>query len=269
MNRPQLVVRRSGSIALVMMVGLVVLLPAGRAESDSCVLPSRHAGVAFPLDQVEAAWACRLQPIVSRYTTANKIGPMRTPLPESVYLYLLDHPVMAAGLVNRLDFGLYKAEPRWPNGFWVTDGEGTEGVVHPVYQDRTTRIYYVEGSHDGRLLPQVTGKAVVLLSLHPVKDSHGIESIDSTMVAYLRLDNRFLSGILSLLRPLIGNVVNRQVVKAFDAASRLGYAMREHPEQVLFEATDPPALPDDEVAFLKEAIANLHKPGTLPRREPQ
>lgn len=269
MNRPPLVVRRSRSVALVMIVGLALLLPAGRAESDSCVLPSYHAGITFPLGQVEAVWACRLQPIVSRYTTANKIGPVRTPLPEPVYLYLLDHPVMAAALVNRLDFGLYKAEQREPKEFWVTDGEGTEGVVQLVYQDRTTRIYYVEGSHDGRLLPRVTGKAVVLLSIHPVKDHHGIESIDSTLVAYLRLDNRLLSGILSLLRPLIGNVVNRQVVKAFGAASRLGYAMREHPEQVLFEATDPPALPDEEVAFLKEAIASLHHPGESPRREPQ
>ncbi len=269
MNRPRLLRRRSRSIALAMMVGLAVLLPADRAESDSCVLPPHHAGVTFPLDQVEATWACRLQPITSRYTTANKIGPMRTPLPEPIYLYLLDHPVMAAALVNRLDFGLYKAERRELKTFWATDGEGTEGIVQLVYQDRTTRIYYVEGSHDGRLLPRVTGKVVVLLRIHPVKDHHGSESIDSTLIAYLRLDNRFLSGILSLLRPLIANVVNRQVVKAFDAASRLGYAMREHPEQVLFEATDPPALPGKEVAFLKEAMASLHHPGTSPQREPQ
>jgi hypothetical protein len=248
-------------IALAMLVGLVLLLLAGPAESDNCVLPSRHAGVTFPLDQVESAWACRLQPIVNRYTTANKIGPIRTPLPEAVYLYLLDHPVMAAALVNRLDFGLYKAEQREEQEFWITDGEGTEGLVHPVYQDRSARIYYVEGSHDGRLLPRVTGKAVVLLSLRPLKDSHGIESIDGTLVAYLRLDNRLLSGILSLLRPLIGAVIQRQVAKAFDAAARLAYAMREHPEQVLFEATDPPALPDDEVAFLREAIANLRTAG--------
>jgi hypothetical protein len=269
MNRSWPALGRTGLIAFVMIAGPAALFSDGQAESDNCVLPSHHAGVSFPLDQVEKAWACRLQPIVSRYTTANKIGPKRTPLPEPVYLYLLDHPAMAAALVNRLDFGLYKAEQRGPYEFWATDGEGTEGVVHPVYQDRTTRIYYVEGSHDGRLLPRVTGKAVVLLKIHPVKDHHGSESIDSTLIAYLRLDNRLLSGILSLLRPLIANVVDRQVVKAFNAASRLGYAMREHPEQVLFEATDPPALPDEEVVFLKEAIANLPHPGTSLRLESQ
>ena len=167
---------------------------------------------------------------------------------------------MAAMLVNRLDLGLYKAEQRGQEEFWATDGEGTEGIVHSLFRDPTTRIYYVEGSHDGRFLPRVSGKAVVLLRLHPVTDNRGVESIDSTMVAYLRLDNRFLSGMLSLLRPLIGNVVNRQILKAFDAARRLGGTMREHSEQVLFEATDPPALPDDEVAFLKAALAGLHNP---------
>lgn len=268
MNRPRLAVRRTCSLALVMMVGLTALLSDGLAESDSCVLPSQQAGVTFPMDHVNATWACRLHPIVSHYTTATKIGPMRTPLPEHVFLYLLDHPVMTAALVNRLDFGLYKAELRGSGEFWATDGEGTEGIIHPVIQDGTTRMYFAQGSHDGRLLPKVTGKAVVLLRLHSVTDSRGIASIDSTLVAYLRLDNRFLSGILSLLRPLIGNVVNRQLLKAFDAARLLGGAMREHPERVLFEATDPPALPDEDVAFLKTALASLHNPTSSPRATP-
>ena len=101
---------------------------------------------------------------------------------------------MAAALVNRLDLGLYKAEVRESGEFWATDGEGTEGIIHPVIQDGTTRVYFAQGSHDGRLLPKVTGKAVVLLRLSPVTDSRGIASIDSTLVAYLRLDNRVLVG---------------------------------------------------------------------------
>ena len=59
-------------------------------------------------------------------------------------------------------------------------------------------------------------------------------------------------------------MVTRQVVKAFDAARRLAGVMRDHPEQVLFEATDPPGLPDEQVAFLKEALASLHNPAQKP-----
>lgn len=269
MNGFGLAVRRTGLVAVVLTAGLALLVSSGRAEPGRCPLPSHHVGMLFPLEHIDPAWTCQLEPIITHYTTANKVGPQRTPLPEPVYLYLLDHPVMAAALVNRLDLGLYKAELRGAREFWATDGEGTEGLVHPLYQDQATRIYYVEGTHDGRFLPRVSGKAVVLLRLHPVTDSRGIESIDSTMVSYLRLDNRFFSGLLSLLRPLVGNVVDRQILKAFDAARRLGGAMREHPEQVLFEATDPPALPDDEVAFLKAAIAGLRNPARAAQPAPQ
>ena len=261
MNRSWSALGRACSIAVIASLGPAELVSDGRADSNGCALPSQHAGVSFPLEHVDDTWACRLEPIVNHYTTATKIGPMRTPLPQPILLHFLDHPGMAAALVNRLDFGLYKAEPRAAQDFWATDGEGTEGIIHPVHQDGTTRIYFAEGSHDGRLLPRVTGKALVLLRFQPVTDSRGIESTDSTLVAYLRLDNRFLSGLLSMLRPLIGNVVNRQLLKAFDAARLLGGAMREHPEQVLFEATDPPPLPDEDVAFLKRAMDALHRPG--------
>ncbi len=258
------IVRRIGPMAAVLTAALTLSDSSGQAESDRCSLPSQHVGLVFPLDQVDAAWTCRLEPIIAHYTTANKVGPIRTPLSEQVYLYLLEHPVMAAALVNRLDLGLYKAELRGSEKFWATDGEGTEGIVHPLYQDRSTRIYYLEGTHDGRFLPRVSGKALVLFKLQSVKDGQGIESMDNTMVAYLRLDNRLYSGLLSMLRPLIGNVVTRQVVKAFDAARRLAGVMRDHPDQVLFEATDPPGLPDEQVAFLKEALMSLHNPVEKP-----
>jgi hypothetical protein len=265
MNLPRLAARRTSALALVVIVGLTTLVHHALAESDSCLFPSQHAGVTFPVSRMDPKWACRLNPVTSHYTTATKIGPVRTPLPQHIFLYLLDHPVMAAALVNRLDLGLYKAELREAGEFWATDGEGTEGIIHPVIREGTTRVYFAQGSHDGRLLPQVTGRAVVLLQLSPVTDSRGIASIDSTLVAYLRLDNRFLSGLLSLLHPLIGNVVNRQLLKAFDAARLLGGAMREQPERVLFEATDPPSLPDEDVAFLKDALAGLHNPTASPR----
>ncbi len=264
MTWPAHTVRLIGPVAVVLAAACAFFDSSARAAPDRCSLPSHHVGMVFPLDQVDAAWSCRLEPILAHYTTANKIGPIRTPLPKQVYLYLLEHPVMTAALANRLDLGLYKAEWRGPDTFWATDGEGTEGIVHPLYQDQSRRIYYIEGTHDGRFLPRVSGKAVVLFSLRVVQDGQGGESIDNTMVAYLRLDNRLYSGLLSMLRPLIGTVVTRQVVKAFDAARRLAGTMREHPEQVLFEATDPPGLPDEEVAFIKAALASLNQPAQRP-----
>ena len=259
--------RRAGSLSLIIVMGLSATIYSGLAQSETCSLPSQHAGVIFPLELVEASWACRMQPIISHYTTTSKIGPLRTPLPEAVYAYLLDRPPMAATLVNRLGIAPYQSEMRGPGRYWGNDGEGTKGVVELVYQDRTSRVYYLEGSHGSRFLPRITGKAVVLLRMNQVTDSNGIEAMDSTLVSYTRLDNRLLSGIVSLLRPLVGSTVTRKLAKGVDTVNRLSRLMRQQPDRVMSEATKSPALSSDEVAFLKHALENLsHSSGATSSR---
>ncbi|HMU53390.1 MAG TPA: hypothetical protein PKA61_00200 [Nitrospira sp.] len=237
-------------------IGTVACWPVGQARSETCSLPAEHAGLTFPVDRVDADWNCRLQPVVVNYTTANKIGPVRTALTEALYTYLLDRPPTAAALINRLDLGIYKAEIRGPGLYWGDDGEGTRGLVHLLYHDRMSRIYYLEGTHHSRLLPSLTGKAVVLLRTKVVREPEGTEAMDTTLVSYMKVDNRFVSGLLSLLRPLIGGTVEQKLVKGLDVVNRLGLEMRRHPDRVLFEAMDPPALDDADIAFLQRALAN-------------
>jgi hypothetical protein len=219
------------------------------------VLAREHAGVAFAVVRLTEEWACRLQSVIDHHTTANRIGPLKTAMDQVLYLHLLDHPPLAAALINRLDLADYKAEARGPGRWWGNDGEGSEGIVELVHHDSTTRIYYLEGTHRSRLLPNLTGKAVVFLRMSVVKETSGLQAMESTMVAYTMLDNRILSGLASLLRPLIGATVSRKLAKGVEVVNRLGLEMRQHPDRVLFEATDPPPLPDEDVAFLKQALA--------------
>ncbi|WP_455244434.1 hypothetical protein [Petrachloros mirabilis] len=241
------------AVAIVTLICLV-----GRSDlvlGQSCRLAPQHAGVTFPVERVDHDWACRLQPVIENYTTANKVGPLRTATTESVYLYLLDRPHLATALINRLAIGLYKAEPRGPGRNWVTDGEGTEGIVELVYQDRTSRIYYIEGSHQNRVIPNMSGKAVVFLRITSVKNENGMEVMDSTIVAYTKLNNRILSGLASLVRPLIGGMVARKMIKGVETVNRLGLEMRRNPDRFISEVTTvPPPLPESDLAFLKEAV---------------
>ena len=239
---------------LVIATGLELVLPGGAARSEPCTLFPHHAGMIFPVARVDPEWVCLLQSIIDNYTTVTTVGPVRAALSESVYHYLLDHPPVATGLINRLGLGLYKSEERGPDRFWGSDGEGTQGIVQLVYKDRTSRLYYLEGSHNSRLLPDVTGKAVVLLRMKSVVEPNGAEAMDSTVVSYTKLDNRILSGFVALLRPLIGGVVTGKLRKGAETVNRLGLVMRRHPERVLFEAMDPPALSDRDVEFLKKSL---------------
>ena len=259
-----LCLRRASSLSLLVVIGLSTTMYSGLAHSETCVLPSQHAGVAFPVEQIEARWACPLQSIISEYTTVNKVGPIQVPLPEPVYRYLLDRPPMAAMLMNRLDLSLYKSETRGSGRFWCSDGEGTEGMIELVYQDPTNRIYYVEGAHTSIVLPDITGKAIVFVKMNPLKDGQGNDAVETTLVAYAKLNSRVLAGLVSLIRPLIDRTVVRKLTKGITVVNCLGQEMRQHPDQVLFEATDPPSLPAEEVAFLKQALENLGQSSSTP-----
>jgi hypothetical protein len=81
--------------------------------------------------------------------------------------------------------------------------------------------------------------------------------MDSTMVSYTRLDNRLLSGIVSLLRPLTGSAVTRKLAKGVESVNRLSQVMRQQPDRVLSEATKASALSSDEMAFLKHTLEDL------------
>ena len=253
--------------AFVAVICLATSLYASPGQSETCALSPDHAGLTFPLEKVDPNWACLLQEIIDNYTTTNKLGPLRTPLPEAVYVYLLDRPPMTATLVNRLGIAPYQAEMRGPGRYWATDGGGTGGIVQLVYQDRTSRIYYLEGSHNSRFLPDVTGKAVVLLRINPLTDSDGAEAVESTLVTYTRLNNRLLSGFVSLFRLLVSSMVTRKLTQGIDSVNRLSPMILQQPDRVLSEAMKPPALPSDEVDFLKHMLANVrHLSGAAPSR---
>lgn len=110
------------------------------------------------------------------------------------------------------------------------------------------------------------GKAVVLLRMNPVQEAQGTEAVETTFVSYTRLDNRILSGLMTLLRPLIDSTVTRKLTKGVEVVNRLGLEMRQHPDRVLFEAMDPPPLAAEDVAFLKRALAPPDSPVNMDHR---
>ena len=250
-----------GSSALwVVIFGVMVACLPRPARAESCVLESQHAGVTFPVEKIDPVWACKLQSVIGNYTTANKVGPIRAALSESMYQYLLDRPPLAAALINRLDFALYKSDFRGPVRYWGNDGEGTEGIIDLVYRDRVSRIYYVEGTHQSRLLPNMSGQAVLFLRMKVLHEAGEVEAMESTMVSYVRLNNRIVAGLLSLLRPLIDGTVMRKLARGVEVVNRLGMEMRDHPERVLFEANDPPPVEAEDIAFLTELLGEGKHP---------
>ncbi len=251
---------RSIILSVVVCLGWGLWIVPAMVEGATCRVSAIHAGESFPVERLDGDWLCRVEAVVTNYTSANKLGPIRTPMEVAIYDFFLDHPSVAAALVNRLDLGLHKAEELGPDRFWVTDGEGTEGRVQCFYRDQFVRMYYIEGVHDGRFLPAISGKAVVFLRSKPVGEGPSEAAMDTTVVSYVQVTNRVLSDFLSLFRPLVGKVVTRQLHKAFETAARLSGLVRDAPGRVLFEAVDPPPLPGEAIEFLH---ARLDRPARL------
>jgi len=238
--------------ALLLGIGIVLFTGTGRAET--CMLSPVHGDLTFPVERITPEWTCQLHTIIESNTTITRLGPIRVAMSELLYRYLLGEPPVAATLIRRLALGSYHSQAWGEGRFWGDDGEGTKGFVHLVYEDSASRIYYLEGSHESRLLPHISGKAVVFLRMAVARDHLGNEDMDSTIVAYTKLDNRFLSGLVSLLDPVIRGMVKGKLQKGIETVHRLGLTMREHPHRVLREAELHPPLPEPHLVFLKKVL---------------
>jgi hypothetical protein len=227
---------------------------AGTARAESCSLSPVHGDLTFPVERIPSEWTCQLHRIIKSHTTVTQVGPVRVAMSEALYRYLLGEPPFAATLIRRLGLGSYHSQAWGDRRFWGDDGEGTKGFVQLVYEDAESRIYLLDGSHDSRLLPHITGKAVVFLRMAVVRDQLGNEDMDSRIVAYTKLDNRLLSGLVSFLHPLIRGMITSRLQKGVETVHRLGVTMREQPSRVLREAEQPPPLPEQHLVFLRTAL---------------
>lgn len=245
---------KPGSCRWALLVGISIVLFAGMARAENCSLSPVHGDLTFPVERVPSDWTCQLQTIIESNTTVTRVGPIRVALSESLYRYLLSEPPFAAALIRRLGLGSYHSQVWGEGRFWGDDGEGTKGFVQLVYQDAESRVYLLDGSHESRLLPHITGKAVVFLRMVVVRDPQGNEDMDSTIVAYTRLDNRFLSGLVSFLHPLIRGMVTSKLQKGVETVHRLGVAMRQQPSRVLQEAEQFPPMPEQHLVFLRKVL---------------
>ena len=220
-----------------MLASLLLLIAAEvRGAADNCDVPSEQAGLRFPVDRLDREARCLIGQVIIEHSTTGIVGPVQTPITPDLFVFLLDHPLVLAALVERLNLGNYKFVDRGNRQYWVDDGDGTQGLLTVVYRDESTRIYHLDGYHEGSIMPMVKAKAVVFLRLQPVSLQDGRAAVRSNLVAYTRLKDSFLAAVVRLLRPLVGNAVTRKLSRGFDATAELGNAIAQDPPRVLREA---------------------------------
>ena len=178
-----------------------------------------------------------------------------------MYDFLVDHPVLTSLLVRHLDLAGYRITQAGPAAFHGDDWQGAEGLITLLYQDTTRRVYHIQGSHRGRLFPEITGKAIVMLNYHATSQADGREYVETRLTTYTRLDNPILATLVKILQPVLRGVVNEKLTNAFIVVHRLGELMALDPERVYRQVETEPDVGAADVEALRALLLPTFKKG--------
>ncbi len=214
----------------------MVLLVWPVAGEQDCELHINDLGRSFPLGGMERHALCRLAGVVNDATTSHVNPPVLTPIRKPVYDFLLDHVVLTAELVRTLGIGQYTIKRVGAQGFQGDDGQGSEALVDLLYQNSTQRVYHIQGAHHGKVLPMITGEAIIMLTSQTRTGHDGKESVETRMAVYSRLDNPMLATVVKVLQPFLRGVINGKLAGPFLAVHRMGELIAADPGQVFRQA---------------------------------
>lgn len=217
----------------------VIMAPAA-AMPRECPLAFSGGPVEIPADRLDADSRCRVAAILDHPDSSAALGPDRTPIALAFYEYLLDRPLLVAALLERLGMGRYRIQGRGHQQYWVDDGEGADGTVRLLYQEGHTRLYYIEGRHRSRFLPDIEAATAVVMHVTAIVGGDR-ESAQTRMQAYTRFKDGVVTDLLRLFRPLITGPVTRALSKEFTLTHRLGEAIAKDPVRVRRAAESLPA----------------------------
>ena len=210
-----------------------------------------------PFTPVEYAAAVRST--VSGFTVQAVLGPEETPLPLELSNFLLDHPDLSAFIVNRRRIAPYRIEMLGPRRSFADDGEGTRGVVNLISETDRHRLYYGEGIHRSSLFPDIRAAAVISMDLSEATGRGAGARTITTFHVWVRMKNRFVSGVVKTLRPFLQGAVVRKFSKAFTVADSVGRLMARDPDGVVEDVRAFPGLFAEDRAALLGMIARLKR----------
>lgn len=233
MNRPAVRVMGSGLLILSL---LGAVRPAfADSPTPVCPLAREHGGLEFPVDALSAEARCLISEVVQDATTRGATGPVVTPIARPLYEFLLDRPPLTASLATHLELAPYECTVTDQKRFWINDHDGTQGQFTFVFQDPSSRIYYIDGFHEGRIIPRVNARAVVFLRVKDVRTPDGAPAVESTLITYTKLNDRLLALLVRLLRPLVTGAITKKLAKGFDVVNQLGAVAARDPERFVAE----------------------------------
>jgi len=205
-------------------------------EARACDVRVDDPEVVLPLDKMDRPALCLMAPIVNDYTTYRIMPAYSTPIPKSAYDFMLDHMALSSALARKLGLAEYRITRVGATTFQGNDGQGSEGLITLLYRDTTRRLYHMKGRHYGKVIPVITGEAIILMDYHVQTGADGREQVETRITSYSRIDNPVIAALVKIFQPFLRSVVNDKLAQGFLAVHSLGELMGADPEQVYRQA---------------------------------
>jgi hypothetical protein len=251
--RPQARGRIRIGLALLAVAALVIAPRGGGAERVESPLDSSVPMVTLdalplgvPLTRLDDEARGRAGAVLGASLFSHRVTGLRARSREPVFRFLLDHPDFAAAVARALRLGKYHVDAR-DDGFWGDDSRGARGMIRVLYADEGRRLYHLEGTYEGRGLPTIQGRMLVLIEFQHADDLAGGTRVEASVTGHIRLDTPLVGAIAqlaaTLARSTVERAVERKVRRFFGTVARVSRWAHDEPEEFWAALEGHPEIP--------------------------
>jgi hypothetical protein len=154
--------------------------------------------------------------------------PVRVPL--DLYRLVLDTPEVTSSAGRYLGVAHYRVVRTGPDAFDVEDGEGARGDYRVVLRTPTERLIVARARRTLRLVGEVRGTTVTLLTLAPETGADGRPRVLQRLDSTVRIEHRVVAVVARVLVPLFPQYADRKIGEVFAVATRVAAWAAEEPQ---------------------------------------
>src|SRR2546430_4232495 len=180
------------------------------------LLASRDGFPPEVVSTVERVWS---EPTLHRTVHGR---PARVPF--AIYVAFVDSPDVTAAAARFRELASYEVEPLDEDRYLADDHDGARGVYRVLVRESHRRVMVSWGQHSGHILGTIRGSALTDLELIP----RG-ETVEQTLTAYVRIDNRLAAALARLLIPLFGYLADRKLAEGIGVSAPVAGGAVEGP----------------------------------------
>jgi hypothetical protein len=161
---------------------------------------------------------------------------------REIFEFLLDHPELATQLTQALKVARYKVW-RTPDGLVLDDGWGAKLRFSILAPSSNARIVYAEGHYEQTLLPDIPGKAVIMIEFDSVADSDGRDVLSTSVTSYVKVESGFAAFFIRLAGDAVLRKAELEAQRLVRVFARVSQKIDEDPHAVWAQLRDRPNVP--------------------------